>query len=319
MTNIIWNYSLIQQSDVGIIHNPEEFFCAENTFHIDRYKRIRNGDIIFVNNYNVHKFLELVYPTIKESFVLLIAGGDSSFPSESISPDLMEKLLNDNKLLHIFAQNCDYQGPSTKISPIPIGLQFHMAAYKKKKGGRWGKDENPKTQEHMLNEIINRALPTDQRKCKAFVDFHHSNSSRGGACKRYQKTGECRRDIFLKIRDSGVIESGPPLDREVLWETKSQYAFSISPHGNGLDCHRTWEDLALGCIVIVKTSALDSLYEGLPVVIVKDWDEVNEENFKKWLKEYGDVSKDTNYREKLTTRYWMIKIISKANLVKTIY
>ena len=319
VTDILWTYSLIQQADIGIIDDPVLFFQSENAFIGDRYKKINNGDIIFVNNYGARKFFEQVYPKIKTSFVLLISGGDTSFPSESISPELTEKILKDDKLLHIFSMNCDYRGPSTKISGIPIGLGFHMAAYKNNLGGRWGKYESPKAQERALNEIIEKALPTDQRKCRAFVDFQLNNTSRIGVSKRYTKTGECRNDIYLKIVDSGVIDSASPLDREVLWETKSQYAFSISPHGNGLDCHRTWEDLALGCIVIVKTSVLDPLYEGLPVVIVKDWDEVNETNFKKWLKEYGDVSKNPKYREKLTTKYWMIKMISKANLVKTIY
>jgi len=48
------------------------------------------------------------------------------------------------------------------------------------------------------------------------------------------------------------------LQRHDLWKKKTTYAFSVSPHGNGLDCYRTWEDLVLGCIVIVKTSVLDN-------------------------------------------------------------
>ncbi len=55
---------------------------------------------------------------------------------------------------------------------------------------------------------------------------------------------------------------------------QSEYAFVISPHGNGVDCHRTWEALALGCVPIVRTSPLDALYEGLPVLIVSNWCEV---------------------------------------------
>ena len=39
----------------------------------------------------------------------------------------------------------------------------------------------------------------------------------------------------------------------------TNYAFIVSPHRNGLDCHRTWEALVLGCIPIVKTSPIDDL------------------------------------------------------------
>lgn len=98
------------------------------------------------------------------------------------------------------------------------------------------------------------------------------------------------------------------MPRTELWKRKGEYAFSISPHGNGLDCHRTWEDLVLGCIVIVKTSSLDPLYEGLPVVIVKDWSEVTKENLKKWLALYHDASENPAYRKKLTNAYWLRKI-----------
>jgi hypothetical protein len=52
------------------------------------------------------------------------------------------------------------------------------------------------------------------------------------------------------------------------------HAFVASPHGNGLDCHRTWEALALGCIPIVKRSPIDKVFQGLPVWIVGSWKEV---------------------------------------------
>ena len=56
-----------------------------------------------------------------------------------------------------------------------------------------------------------------------------------------------------------------------------KYKYVISPHGNGLDCHRTWESLALGCIPIIKTSPLDRMFEGLPVLIVKNWSDITQE------------------------------------------
>ena len=58
--------------------------------------------------------------------------------------------------------------------------------------------------------------------------------------------------------------------------------------GNGLDCHRTWELLYLGCIVITRTSPLDPLFEGLPVVIVRDWEEVGDRaNLIAWLRQHA--------------------------------
>jgi hypothetical protein len=106
------------------------------------------------------------------------------------------------------------------------------------------------------------------------------------------------------------------MERADLWRTKGEYAFSVSPHGNGLDCHRTWEDLALGCIVIVKTSPLDPIYDGLPVVIVQDWSEVTEENLEKWLLQHGDALSNPSYRERLTNRYWLNKMQAVKQSIK---
>ena len=86
---------------------------------------------------------------------------------------------------------------------------------------------------------------------------------------------------------------------------QSKYAFVLSPHGNGLDCHRTWEALILGCIPVVRTSPIDSLYEGLPVLIVNEWHDINEELLKNTIEKFKN--KSFSY-EKLTLRYWMDKI-----------
>ena len=57
----------------------------------------------------------------------------------------------------------------------------------------------------------------------------------------------------------------------------SKYAFVLSPFGNGMDCHRTWEALCLGCIPIVCAPNFTKLFEELPVLNVNDWREVTEE------------------------------------------
>ena len=103
------------------------------------------------------------------------------------------------------------------------------------------------------------------------------------------------------------------MSRKDLWEKKVQYLFSVSPHGIGLDCHRTWEDLLLGCIVIVKTSSLDPLYEGLPVVIVKDWNEISSANLNKWKNQYIPLLYTKKYVEKLTLKWWIDMINDKTN------
>jgi len=52
-----------------------------------------------------------------------------------------------------------------------------------------------------------------------------------------------------------------------------EHSFVVSPEGNGVQCHRTWEALHSGAVAIVTQTgtAVDSLYGGLPVVILQNW------------------------------------------------
>jgi hypothetical protein len=79
----------------------------------------------------------------------------------------------------------------------------------------------------------------------------------------------------------------------------------LSPIGHGLDCHRTWEALILGSIPIVKSSPLDSLYDGLPVLIINDWREISKDLLKDTINKFKQI--DFNY-DKITSKYWINKI-----------
>jgi hypothetical protein len=196
----------------------------------------------------------------------------------------------------------------SKVSPIPIGIDYHTPAYKKE--NMWGISGSPAEQEKILDQLIKTFPSTTKRIKRAFVDFQHTDSMRQEFM-RYIEFGEDRSQIFAKLSKTGIIDYSEKMNRIDLWNKKGQYAFSISPPGNGIDCHRTWEDLALGCIVIVKRCNLEPLYEGLPVVVVDDFSEVTDENLSRWLEEFGDVSSNPGYREKITHRYWMNKIYEK--------
>ena len=51
--------------------------------------------------------------------------------------------------------------------------------------------------------------------------------------------------------------------------------FVVSPPGNGIDCHRTWEAIYFGAIPVVKREKLaESIYNDLPIYVVDDWSEI---------------------------------------------
>jgi hypothetical protein len=120
-------------------------------------------------------------------------------------------------------------------------------------------------QEAQLLDIRSRSPTLVDRKVKAFANFQHN--ARGGAY-----TGDRLEAIERIPKD--LVFYAPKMPRAQTWSAMAEYAFCASPHGHGLDCHRTWEALALGCIPIVKKSPLDDLYSKYPIWIVSDWSEV---------------------------------------------
>jgi hypothetical protein len=108
-------------------------------------------------------------------------------------------------------------------------------------------------------------------------------------------------------RNQLVQEQTVPVSRTELWKKRGEYAFVLSPHGWGLDCHRTWEALTLGHIVLVPTSSLDSLYADLPVIPLKSWDEINPTNLENWISLH---STDATINPKLRSQYWINRMRS---------
>ncbi|NDE63063.1 MAG: hypothetical protein EB053_01770 [Chlamydiae bacterium] len=305
-TEYIWNFSLRNICTVGVDTSPQDYFhFKEYPYNSTQYQNIKDNDLVWIRPAFVSKFYKEILPHLNVEIALVINDGDETFPKNcGLSPTEVEYLLNHTKIKHVFCQNLDYQGESTNITPIPIGLDFHSVAYK---GGYWGEQGSPLEQELYLKYVIDNSLPTSQRKKKIFVDFQHSESMRA-SFSRFLEFKEDRRAIFEQIVKTGLVDFTKRMSRSKLWKIKAQYAFSVSPFGNGLDCHRTWEDLALGCIVIVKTSSLNPLYEGLPVVIVKDWSEITKENLDKWAEQFFDASINPEFRKKLKNVFWIHKI-----------
>jgi hypothetical protein len=116
-----------------------------------------------------------------------------------------------------------------------------------------------------------------------------------------------RPDAYNTIPKELVFYEPVKTQRNNCWINMARYAFVVSPHGNGLDCHRTWEALALGCIPIVKSSGIDPLFDELPVWIVKEWSDVTADAMRIKIEEFRN--RNFNY-DKLTVGYWKSKIVS---------
>jgi len=95
------------------------------------------------------------------------------------------------------------------------------------------------------------------------------------------------------------------------YDEMRKYKFILSPAGAGIDCHRTWEALYIGCIPIVLNSIISDLYQDLPIVVVNDWSILTKQFLEEKYKEIEKNKKENKYNlSKLYLNYWTDKIIN---------
>jgi hypothetical protein len=84
------------------------------------------------------------------------------------------------------------------------------------------------------------------------------------------------------------------------------HKFVVSPQGNGIDTHRTWEPLYMGSIPIEKRNLNNRFYTDLPICFVDDWGQLT----KNFLDSEFDriTSREWNLKM-LTFEYWKNKIL----------
>jgi len=98
-----------------------------------------------------------------------------------------------------------------------------------------------------------------------------------------------------------VLENNIAFDEYITNMSRCKYV--ISPPGNGIDCHRTWEALYIGCIPIVIKNKLYDNWTDLPILQVSDYSDLDNEMLSSFSKRHF------NY-DKLYMDYWK-KIIKK--------
>lgn len=241
----------------------------------------------YVCNHALAEFAGRVLPRLRKPIVLMSGDSDATVPNDNM--EAATAILASPMILAWFSQNC--VGTHLKLHQMPIGLDYHTMSHQ---DTGWGPQISPQDQEDMLLRF--NTVPFWRRQPKCYGNFQFAMGHRYAQIDRV--------DAIQHIPAESIDYEASPVERKQTWERMSTYAFIPSPHGNGLDCHRTWEALALGCIAIVRTSKLDPLYADLPVWIVKEWDEVTPEAMRTTIQR---MKATTFAMEKLTLRYWVDK------------
>ncbi|WP_421692923.1 hypothetical protein [Aestuariivirga sp.] len=263
---------------------------------------------------------ERMFPLLTEPIVLVTGDSDVS-PAQAF-----RQLLDHPMLLHWFCQNADLPHPHPRLSPIPIGLDNPVYTKLEKRAGflvdqLGGKSRfdltcrrNDTGDQRRFNEAAAESRTASGAKpLRVLCTFHQNHRLAPditGIPDRVAAAGALSRSGI-----SDFVEKRLPQDQ--CWRLHSRFAFEASPAGNGLDCFRTWEALALGTVPIVRTGPLDLLYKahGFPVAIVEDWEEVDATRLARWNEDL--VPKLAEAHHRLANSYWTGLIRATADRLRT--
>jgi len=244
---------------------------------------VHDGDIIFLKTDLIPDFFERLHPQITTNYILLTHNGDHSpifWASIECPPGKYNFIhyLEDPHIIVWFAQNADLKHP--KLRPLPLGIANRY----------W---------EHGTIETFQRALSSpiswEDKLPRVYINFSLATNRQ----ERLNALNYCKQQSFCDI--------APRTKHTQYLDTIKRYRYVLSPAGNGVDCHRTWEALLVGSIPIMKHSLLDSLFEDLPVIFVDDWSEVTEDFL---AKKYRTIcSSQYNYAT-MYADYWIQEIKS---------
>lgn len=276
---------------------------------------IPRGAVVHVKTDHVADFASAMLPRLRQPIVLVT--GDSD-----MAPVKRHRALLDHPMIgHWFAQNCDLDEAHPRLSPIPIGLDNPVyTKFEKRIGlladtltGRAHFDPRFRTNDtgdqRRFNAAAAQARAAIGRKPLAVLCTFHKNHriapDISGLPDRVAAVAALGSQPFCHFVRRRIAQGE-------CWRMHADFAFEASPQGNGMDCFRSWEALALGTVPIVRTSPLDRLYRAhdLPVAIVGDWAEVTPQRLSQWAEEL--VPRLESARHKLAADYWSGLIRARA-------
>ena len=218
---------------------------------------------------------------LPDKFDLVTHNSDINFDAQQIDYvfDLFPNINN------WYTQNLVFEHP--KVKPIPIGIA------------------NPKWSHGNQSRFLEIMGESQEKTNKVYVNFNASTNP------------PARYDCLNKISDQYPLQnkSNYPnaasiqdhddfvdsTQKDYLRDIAKSY-FTVSPVGNGLDCHKTWESIYMKSVPIVtRWHGVEKFKEmGIPILIIDDWSELKNlelspDLYKKTWRDFNPSSLNFNF------------------------
>ena len=264
----------------GVLHTRK----YSNLAQLDQYVNCKNLFVCLTGYNNIVKyFFTQILPRFQHPIVLITLETDGF--------TMQDEYLKSPLLKHWFTWNKPYAHPKLSALPIALNHDRHvpiLSAFLSKK-----KEYNPT--KLLLANFDVKTNPIRYTLLRKAVEDWKAFASTNAYLKEdkfYVTNSIIDKRLGVKVTNSGY------------YDMINDYKFILSPPGAGEDCHRTWEALYVGCIPIVRSSAINELYEDLPVLVIDSWEDISEGFLKQKWEEMLERKYDMS---KLTPEYWFAR------------
>ena len=277
-------------------HHNKHPISSSIEIDFDILKNLKSNESIYICTDALINFSKNYLEKITNPFVLVSGDSDIEINERFLEQTEIQAILSSNYMTLWYAQNLNIT--HEKITALPIGLDYHTM---RNTSGIWGLvKQSPLAQERSLINNLAISKKISDRFFSVYCNWHFA-IDRGN-----------RLECLNQIEKSICFFEQNPLPRISSWQRQSDFMFVLSPEGKGIDCHRTWEALALGCIPVIKRNCHSKIFNGLPVLLIDEWSDLTQNILLDTLNKF--ISSKFNY-ENLFLNYWINCIRNKRQKI----
>jgi hypothetical protein len=209
---------------------------------------VKTGDTIYLNCWYLPWFATYIHDKIRVPYILVTCDTNTWLPLPSL-----KSLLHDSKCAAWFGRQMIFSG-YPKVFQIPMGQDLLFF------------DRTTASTNVLLKAVLTKSNEKNHLLYMNF--FPREKGGRNQIAKLFEHVPYCfsrnNQEIWAKI------------NLESFYKEIASSKFVLSPWGMEFEAIRTWEAIVLGAIPIVEHSFLDPLYKDLPILLIHQWEEINE-------------------------------------------